>query len=118
MSQKTSGVYTSSTLLCCSIFRVEYLNFLSEIVIRLIQKKNEEEKETWEMESVDRSAFVQELFLSTFFQPTKVHEMDTGQCFSQQPVDSNTLPTDLSLVTAPSLSMNCMQQPSIEMTQD
>lgn len=70
------------------------------------------------MENVDRSIFVQELFLSTFFQQTKDCEMADSQCFSQQPVDSNMLRTDLSLVTAPSLIMNCIQQSSIEMTQD
>lgn len=80
----------------------------------LEQSTNEEEKETWEIENVDRSAFLQELFLSTLFEPTQ----DNIQDFRQQPIDSNAPSADSLLLTAPSFVMNFVQQPSIEITRD
>lgn len=79
-------------------------------VVRLEQSRNEEETETWEVENVDRSAFVQELFLSTVFEPTLDCNINNICSVMKQPTGRNA-PNSV-----PSLANNrFMQRSSIEM---
>lgn len=85
-------------------------------VVRLEQSRNEEETETWEVENADRSTFVQELFLSTVFEPTLDCNIDSIRSVMKQPIGRNAPNSDSSNVPVPSLVNNhFMQRSSIEM---